>query len=77
MPLHPQAKTVIDGMAALGVSIGGDPADVRAVLARFPRPQGEPVSGVVDRTAPGPAGPIPVRVYVPTPEPDQSLPSLI
>jgi acetyl esterase len=35
------------------------------------------VSGVVDRTAPGPAGPVPVRVYVPTPEPDQALPVLI
>lgn len=77
MPLHPQAKTVIDGMAALGVSFGGDPVAMRALVARFPRQQRELVSGVVDRAAPGPAGPVPVRIYVPTPEPDQSLPVLV
>ena len=64
-------------MTALGFSIGGDPAALRAFMATFPRPQGELVSGVVDRTAPGPAGPVPVRVYVPTPEPDQAPPVLI
>jgi acetyl esterase len=65
MPLHPQAKQVVDTMAAMGVSLGGDPVAVRALMSSFPRPEGEEVANVEDRNIPGPAGEIPVRIYTP------------
>lgn len=66
MALNPQAKAVIDGMAALGLSLTGpDPQAVRDQMKMFPRPEGEPVASVLDRTIPGPAGEIPVRIYDP------------
>ena len=59
MPLNPQAKAVLDIMAQMGVSLtGDDPQAVRDQLASFPRPEGEVVGSVVDRTVPGPAGEI-------------------
>ena len=67
MPVHPQAQAVLDMMAAAGISIdGGDPVEVRAMLAMAPRPEGEPVARVEDRNVPGPAGDIPVRIYWPS-----------
>ena len=66
MPLNPQAKQVLDTMAELGLKLdGGDPVEVRALLSTFPRPEGEAVGSVVDRTVPGPAGDIAVRIYTP------------
>ena len=66
MPLNPQAKVVVDLMASMGITLTGpDAAAVRAQLESFPRPEGEPIAHIEDRTAPGPAGPIPVRVYTP------------
>lgn len=43
-------------------------AEARKVIRAFIAMQGErePVASVVDRIAPGPAGPVPVRVYRPT-----------
>lgn len=67
MPVHPQAQAVLDMMAAAGISIdGGDPVEVRAMLAMAPRPQGEPIARVEDRTFAGPAGDVPVRIYWPS-----------
>ena len=66
MPLNPQAKQVLDVMAQMGVSfVGDDPQRVRDQLSSFPRPEGEAVGSVEDRTIPGPAGQIPVRIYKP------------
>jgi acetyl esterase len=66
VPLNPQAKQVLDVMAQMGVSfVGDDPQRVRDQLSSFPRPEGEAVGSVEDRTIPGPAGQIPVRIYKP------------
>jgi acetyl esterase len=66
MPVHPQAQQVLDLMAQLGLKLdGGDPVEVRAMMANFPRVEGEAVGSVEDRTVPGPAGAIPVRIYQP------------
>ena len=66
MPIHPQAQAVLDMMAAAGISIdGGDPVAVREMLSMAPRPEGEAVAQVENRTIPGPAGEIPVRIYAP------------
>jgi acetyl esterase len=66
MALNPQAKAMIDGMAAMGLSLTGpDPQAIRDQMKNFPRPEGEPVAKVEDRTIPGPAGQVPVRIYDP------------
>ena len=66
MTLNPQAKAVIDVFAQFGITLTGPSAQaVRDQLAGFPRPEGEPVASVVDRTIPGPGGEIPVRIYDP------------
>jgi acetyl esterase len=62
----------------MGVSFGGNPADLRALMARFPRPQGEDVGAVVDRTVPEPAGgEVPVRIYSPAGVETGTLPTLV
>jgi acetyl esterase len=66
MPLNPQAQQVLELMAAAGFQLGGDPDAVRAFMAAAPRPEGEAVGNVEDRTVPGPHGDIPVRIYTPT-----------
>lgn len=79
MALHPQAKAFLDMLA----SSGAPPleqlplSEARAVTperieAGFPE---EPVADVQNRTVPGPAGPIPVRVY--RPAKNETLPVLI
>ena len=67
MPLDPQVKLVLDNLppGLLDVRRGGV-ADLRALYADRPMPfPAEPVARVEDRTLPGPAGGIPVRVYRP------------
>jgi acetyl esterase len=69
MPLDPQTKALLDQVAAAG----GPPLDsltpeqARTMFAAMRELAGppEPVSGVVDRTVPGPAGAIRVRMYTP------------
>lgn len=52
------------------------PVDVaRKALAAAPVAPGPELSAVVERTVPGPAGPVPVRVY--RPGPDDGLPVLV
>jgi acetyl esterase len=71
VPLNPQAQTVLDNIARLGFpqSHQCTPEEARtsankrrALTAAAP----EPVHGVEDRTIPGPAGQLPVRVYTPS-----------
>ena len=74
--LDPAAQPFVDQLnetfPPIGTDISGtDPADaakVRQFLAEHPMPRPEeptPVGSVTDRTIPGPAGEIPVRVYRP------------
>lgn len=71
MPLHPQAKELLDRRAALGfpdnrdVSPDEARANARAGKDAIPSDQ-EPVGEISERTIPGPAGEIPIRIYRPT-----------
>jgi acetyl esterase len=68
MPLHPQARAMLDQLAAAGsVDLTAlPPTVVREVFANLSPPGSpEPVAEVVERALPGPAGEIPVRVYRP------------
>ncbi len=69
MALDPQAKALLDMMAALGAPPMNEqtPEAVRATMAaaRDARPPGEDVASVEDRNIPGPHGEIPVRIYNP------------
>jgi len=73
MPLHPQCKALLDQMAAAGGRPMEEmtPAEIRAdraakaeAMAEMAGPKQE-VARVEDRAIPGPADPIPVRVYWP------------
>jgi acetyl esterase len=70
MPLHPAAQQMLDAMVASGLAFrpGTTPEQRREAMNRV-IPDGariEPVHGVEDRTLPGPAGAIPVRVFRPS-----------
>ena len=67
MPVDPQVQEVLDQMRTLGFPgfAALDVALARAVIAQMERPPGEPVAAVEDRSVPGPAGDIPVRLYRP------------
>src|SRR6267378_5028210 len=67
MPLDPQAKVLLDLMPPMPDFSTIDLAVVRAAMAQGPLNAGEPeaVAKVENRTIPGPAGQIPVRVYTP------------
>lgn len=70
MPLDPQTKALLDLMAALNAPPLSEqtPEQVRVgiKLQRELVPvEPEPVAQVVNRTIPGPAGEIPVRIYTP------------
>jgi acetyl esterase len=68
MPLDPTAKALIDAAAAAGVpplsTVSPEEAR-RLTKARRLAQSPQPVARVEDRTIPGPAGGIPVRVYTP------------
>ncbi len=76
MPLHPQAQQVIEATRALGLPPNHtvSPAEARANAAMRPRGVGPEVAKVEDRSIPGPAGDVPVRIY--TPEGDGPFPIL-
>ncbi|MGH7896202.1 MAG: alpha/beta hydrolase, partial [Candidatus Binatia bacterium] len=70
MPLDPQAKAFLDELVAMGgPSFHALPVpDARALMAEFGGMSGTPdvpLASVENRTIPGPAGQIPVRVYTP------------
>ena len=77
MALDPQAKAFLDQAAA-----AGGPPIHELPVAQFRQlmrdlmgtPNPEPVARIIDRTIPGPGGPIPIRVYGPKgPEPTPVL----
>lgn len=78
MALHPQCKAFLDQLAAMGGRPMHEmtPAEARG-LALPPELAGpeRPMHSVVNRTVPGPAGQIPVRIYTPTP--GRRLPGLV
>jgi acetyl esterase len=79
MPLDPQAQAFLDQIAAMG----GQPlssmgvAEARQAMELLSQMRGAevPVASAVDRTIPGPAGDIPVRIY--TPNATAPLPLLV
>ena len=80
MPLHPKAKELLEQFAASGIPpLGTLPvAETRALydsgnvaLTGLP----EPLAEVDDRSIPGPAGEIPIRIY--TPQAPGPLPLLV
>ena len=68
MPLDPQAKALLDVMPPMPDFGAMDLALIRAGMAAGVLNTGEPepVAKVENRTIPGPAGQIPVRVYTPS-----------
>jgi acetyl esterase len=69
MPLDPQAKILLDQLAAAeGPNINDQsPAQARGMFAALARlgGGGPEVASVEDRAVPGPAGDVPVRIYTP------------
>jgi acetyl esterase len=79
VPLDPQARMLLDQLEAIGTPPMSQqtPADARAafgMLAAVAGPADAPVP-IEDRTVPGPAGEIPVRVY--RPAADEPLPVVV
>jgi acetyl esterase len=74
MPLDPKAKAMIDFMAQMPMPPWSevDPVAYRAMTeaGRFPPPD-LPLAEISDRFIPGPGGPLAVRVYRFSAEPDQ------
>jgi acetyl esterase/lipase len=69
MPLDPQARMLLDQMQAMGLPpLDALPVpEARAAIMQMVAAAGppEPVARVENRTVPGPAGEIPVRLYAP------------
>src|ERR1700689_2579546 len=68
--LHPQIQTVLEAMARLNLRAIEDmtPAEARAqmeAMAASPKAEPLPTARIENRTVPGPAGQIPVRIYWP------------
>jgi len=79
MPLDPQARAVLDQIPLLSdeVVLALEPRVLRQAFAAMPGAggPGEPVARVENRTLPGPAGKIPVRIYAPSQQ--RGLPALV
>jgi acetyl esterase len=79
MPLDPQAKLVLDALAAVSMPDPWtiEPATFRVQVRemRIAAPE-EPVGSVESRNIPGPAGSVPVRVYTPLERERVALPVL-
>ena len=67
MPLDPQAKAVMDQVAALGFPAAHtvSPQQARANAQARPRAAGPEVARVENRTIPGPDSQLPMRIYTP------------
>ena len=67
MPLDPQARAVMDQVAALGLPPAHTvtPQEARANAKSRPRAIGPDVGNVEDRNIPGPDSEIPIRIYTP------------
>jgi len=70
MTIDPQAKGVLDLLAAIGFTFGGtEPVALRESMALGNTPSPIQLAEVTDRTIVGPGGDIPVRIYRPSTEP--------
>ncbi len=83
MALDPQVKALLDGMAAnteaprlIDLPPEGARGMYRAMAAQLDA-QGLPIGKVEDRTIPGPADDIPVRIYTPVAAGSDALPVLV
>lgn len=69
MPLDPQAQALLEQMKAMGFTYTPELTVSRAremlKAMQAVRPAGEAVAHVADRTIPGPAGELPIRIYTP------------
>ena len=65
MPLDADVADVLARLATLDAPAltEGTAEAARANYVAAPKPPGDPLTRVEDRTVPGPAGPIPVRLY--------------
>jgi acetyl esterase len=77
MPMDPQAQVILDLVNASGFGAieTMEPLEVRALMASLTAPSAVHIDRVEDRTIPGPAGEIPVRIYAPMA--DRPLPVLV
>ena len=78
MPLHPQCRSFLEQLASAGGTPMHEMAPVEARALALPPDLAGPeraLHSVVDRSVPGPAGEIPVRIY--TPAPGSRFPGLI
>jgi len=79
MTLDPQVKTLLGGMAAAG----GTPmsemsaAEARAMYLELKDPLDVPIGKVEDKSAPGPGGDVPLRLYTPVASGGGALPALV
>jgi acetyl esterase len=67
MPVKPEVQVLLNQLKESGFPAleALSPADARAAAGALAAPGTEPVARIEDRTVPGPAGPIPVRIYIP------------
>ena len=69
MALDPQAKVILDFMAESGFTFEGKtPEELREGMGLTAMPSPIELASITDRTIPGPAGEIPVRIYRPSTE---------
>ena len=67
MALDPQAKFILDLMADSGFTFeGATPEELRERMGMTAMPSPIELASITDRTIPGPAGDIPVRIYRPS-----------
>jgi acetyl esterase len=67
MALDPQAKVILDLMADSGFTFDGmTPEELRSRMGMTAMPSPIELASITDRTIPGPAGEIPVRIYRPS-----------
>lgn len=71
MPLDPVVSTLVEAINAMGFDLtAGTPEEARASAkqGQLPAAEATPLASVEDTTIPGPAGPLPVRIYRPSTE---------
>ena len=79
MAVDPQVRELLDGLDAAGGPryIEMSAVDGREWFANLRRPSELPIGHVEDRTIPGPAGKLPVRLYTPVGATADVLPALV
>jgi len=69
VPIDPQAKGIVDFLEASGVTFDDPSAEKLRSVTSGGMPSPVELASVTDRTIPGPAGDIPIRVYRPSDDP--------